>query len=89
MLGFYSKVLIVTAVIAANYLYFALLALGFSLVGVFYCLRLVNVMFFHPAEPLQGSAGVTVGGKILLVSNALLLLVAGAGTALLLPLIAN
>ncbi len=46
--GFYAKLSVLQAVLDAGYLWLAILAVMFSLVGAFYYLRLVKVMYFDP-----------------------------------------
>jgi NADH-quinone oxidoreductase subunit N len=46
--GFYAKLAVLQAVLDAGFLWLAILAVMFSLVGAFYYLRLVKVMYFDP-----------------------------------------
>jgi NADH-quinone oxidoreductase subunit N len=49
--GFYAKLSVLQAVINAGYLWLAVVAVMFSLVGAFYYLRLVKIMYFDaPAD---------------------------------------
>jgi NADH-quinone oxidoreductase subunit N len=65
MVGFYAKLAILQALVSTGvpgYLWLAVIAVLLSLVGAFYYLRVVKVMYFdepvHP-EPLQRGAGVS------------------------------
>ena len=77
--GFYAKFAVLKALVAAQYPWATLLAVFavvMSLVGAFYYLRVVRVMYFEDAtrhEPLSG----TLAAKWVLSANALLLLVWG------------
>ncbi len=50
-IGFFAKFSVLQAVIAAGYTWLALVAVLFSLIGTFYYLRVVKVMYFDaPAD---------------------------------------
>lgn len=58
--GFYAKLAVLQAVIKAGMSWLAVVAVMFSLIGAFYYLRVVKLMYFDaPAgeEPLEASAG--------------------------------
>ena len=77
--GFYAKFAVLKALVAAQYPWATLLAVFavvMSLVGAFYYLRVVRVLYFEDAtqhEPMSG----TLAAKWVLSANALLLLVWG------------
>jgi NADH-quinone oxidoreductase subunit N len=74
--GFYAKLSVLQAAAGANLLWLAIVAVVFSLIGAFYYLRVVKVMFFDaPVDdaPLADGAGV----RALLSVNGLALLVLG------------
>jgi len=52
-IGFFAKFSVLQAVVAAGYLWIAILAVLMSLVGAFYYLRVVKVMFFD--EPVDSA----------------------------------
>ncbi|RCS58676.1 NADH-quinone oxidoreductase subunit NuoN [Parvibium lacunae] len=57
--GFYAKLVVLKATMNAGHIWLAILAVLFSLVGAFYYLRVVKVVFFDEpsdTEPLQASA---------------------------------
>ncbi|GAA5158833.1 NADH-quinone oxidoreductase subunit NuoN [Viridibacterium curvum] len=74
--GFFAKFLVLQFVVATDHLWLAVLAVMMSLVGAFYYLRVVKLMFFdEPVEtaPIMGGIGV----KIALSLNVLMLAVLG------------
>ena len=77
MVGFYAKLSVLQALLAAPsafYVGLAVFAVMMSLVGAFYYLRLVKVMYFD--EPIQ-TAGIEAGTDVravLSVNGALVLL---------------
>jgi NADH-quinone oxidoreductase subunit N len=81
MVGFYAKLAILQALITTNltsYLVLAVVAVLLSLVGAFYYLRIVKVMYFD--EPLAGNAGrplQSTGVSALLAVNGAAVLVFG------------
>jgi NADH-quinone oxidoreductase subunit N len=74
--GFYAKLAVLQAVIDAGYLWLAVLAVLMSLVGAFYYLRLVKVMYFDP--PID-SAPLTAreDARVLMSINGLSMLALG------------
>ncbi len=57
--GFYAKLSVLQAVVEIGYVWLAVAAVVFSLVGAFYYLRIVKLMYFdepHDTAPLTGSA---------------------------------
>jgi len=81
MVGFYAKLSILQALITTNvtgYLVLAVVAVLLSLVGAFYYLRVVKVMYFD--EPLAATASLPVqsgGVTALLAVNGAAVLVFG------------
>jgi NADH-quinone oxidoreductase subunit N len=74
--GFYAKLAVLQAAVAAGQVWLAVAAVVFSLVGAFYYLRIVKLMYFDEpkdAVPLGGSLGV----RVLMSANGLALLVFG------------
>jgi NADH-quinone oxidoreductase subunit N len=91
MVGFYAKLSVLQALIASGqavYLGLAVFAVLMSLVGAFYYLRLVKVMYFD--EPITASAVVaTTDVRIVLILNGALVLVLGLFPNGLMTLCAN
>jgi len=79
MVGFYAKLAILQALVSTNvtaYLVLAVIAVLLSLIGAFYYLRVVKVMFFD--EPTQTAPVVsTTGVSVLLACNGAAVLVFG------------
>lgn len=74
--GFYAKLVVLEAVIDIDLLWLALVAVFFSIIGAFYYLRVVKVMYFDPPRdpaPLRAATDLQVGLSI----NGLAMLVLG------------
>jgi len=74
--GFYAKLAVLQAVIEADYLWLAVVAVLFSLIGAFYYLRLIRLMYFEaPADtaPIEPRADV----RLLISANGLAMLLLG------------
>ena len=72
--GFWAKLAVLKAVITIDMLWLALVAVFFSIIGVFYYLRVVKVMYFDKADdmaPINKSRdmqlAITINGLIILV----------------------
>jgi NADH-quinone oxidoreductase subunit N len=78
--GFWAKLGVVQAVLAIGYTWLAVVAVLFSVVGAYYYLRLVKLMYFD--EPVNTTA---IGGSVLmrtvLSANALLVFALGVAPA--------
>ena len=75
-IGFFAKLSVLQAVVAAGYIWLAVLAVVMSLVGAFYYLRVVKVMYFDAPEdtaPIHAPADV----KVMLSVNGLAIAVVG------------
>ncbi len=73
--GFYAKLVIIDAVLQVNLIWLAVLAVLFSVIGLFYYLRAIKVMYFD--KPEEGQAfGIldALDSRILLSANSLALL---------------
>jgi len=74
--GFYAKLSVLQAVINAGYVWLAVVAVLFSLIGAFYYLRLVKLMYFDaPLDTAPISPGWDV--RVLMSVNGLAMLVFG------------
>ena len=74
--GFYAKLSVLSAVIEAGYLWLAVVAVLFSLIGAFYYLRVVKLMYFD--EPLDRSPiAPRAGMRWLLSMNGIAMLALG------------
>lgn len=62
-IGFFAKLSVLQAVVAAGYLWLAIVAILFSLIGAFYYLRVVKLMYFDQPEdetPIQAALDMRV-----------------------------
>jgi len=76
-LGFWSKLAVIQAAVGAELVWLAAAAVVFSVIGAFYYLRMVKVMYFDQAEP--GVAALEAGFDLRLVLSANSLAVLGLG----------
>ena len=76
MMGFYAKLSVLEAVLSTGKLWLAIVAVLFSLIGTFYYLRIVKLMYFD--EPLDHSPIVASPDMRMVLSvNGLIVLVLG------------
>ncbi len=76
LMGFYAKFYVIQALLQQGYVWQPVFAVLMSLIGAFYYLRVVKVMYFD--QPTHAQAGdFTFDGKVFLSVNALLLLLWG------------
>jgi NADH-quinone oxidoreductase subunit N len=74
--GFYAKLAVLQSAVAAGQVWLAVAAVVFSLIGAFYYLRIVKLMYFD--EPKDSVAlGGSLGVRVLMSANGLALLVFG------------
>lgn len=74
--GFYAKLWVLEAVIGVGMTWVAIVAVAFSVIGAFYYLRIVKLMYFDKAEdstPLQAS----MDTRVILSTNGLAVLALG------------
>lgn len=71
--GFYAKLLVVQSVIGANRLWLAVVAVLFAVIGAYYYLRVIKLMYFDDAVE-RGPVTARPGMRWLLALNALALL---------------
>ena len=76
LMGFYAKFAVIKALLSQGFVWISVFAVVMSLIGAFYYLRVVKVMYFDKATHEQGTGSNTVA-KVVLSVNALLLLVWG------------
>jgi NADH-quinone oxidoreductase subunit N len=71
--GFYAKLLVIQSVVGAGMIWLAVLTVLFAVIGAYYYLRVVKLMYFdEPAETSEISA--TKDFRFLLTVNALALI---------------
>ena len=69
-IGFFAKFSVLQAVVAAGYMWLAIVAVLFSLIGAFYYLRVVKLMYFDaPVDDTPLTAGMDM--RILISANGL------------------
>jgi NADH-quinone oxidoreductase subunit N len=83
MIGFFAKLLVIQAAINAGLVWLAVVAVLFAVIGAYYYLRVVKLMYFDDAEDTQAIAA-SIDMKILIGVNAtaLLLVVPWVGAVL-------
>jgi NADH-quinone oxidoreductase subunit N len=74
--GFYAKFAVFQAAVAADHIWLAVAAVLFSLIGAFYYLRVVKLMYFDEPVDLQ-PVRVQPAARLVLTANGLFLLVLG------------
>ena len=78
LFGFFAKLLVLKAAIDAGMLWLAIVAIVFAIIGMFYYLRVIKVMYFDaPADDTALSLPADVGFRWLLSLNGIALLVLG------------
>lgn len=83
--GFFSKFFVLQAVIAAGYMWLAIVAVMMSLIGAYYYLRVVKTMYFdEPVETMPLASG--RGVKLVLSVNVLAIAVLGLFPGMLMQL---
>lgn len=77
LVGFYAKLVVWSAAVDAGWTWLAVVAGVFSVVGAFYYLRVVKLMYFD--EPEEGAQEVRIGTPFLILAgaNGLLVLLVG------------
>jgi NADH-quinone oxidoreductase subunit N len=78
--GFYAKLMVISSVVSAGQIWLAVVAVLFSLIGAFYYLRIVKLMYFDEMRdsPMDAVAGAPGGSmRLLLSANGLALLALG------------
>ena len=87
-IGFWAKLSVIETIVGAGYTWIAVIAVLASLVGAFYYLRVIRVMYF--AESDDGAIALPSRGETVLISaNALAILLLGAFPSLLFSLCAK
>lgn len=86
-IGFFAKFSVLQAVVAADYLWLAIVAILFSLIGAFYYLRVVKLMYFDaPEDETPIAAGLDM--RLLISVNGLAVAVLGVFPQVLMSLCA-
>jgi NADH-quinone oxidoreductase subunit N len=78
LVGFYAKLAVLRALIEASQVWLAVVAVLFSLIGAFYYLRVVKVMYFdEPGEAAAEPGPASCGASGIMSINGLLILLLG------------
>ncbi len=80
LVGFYAKLQILQAVVQLGYVWIAVVAMIFSVIGAFYYLRVIRVMYFDTVPEtvhVRYTSSMSAIGKMLVSGHALLLLLTG------------
>ncbi|CAB3653933.1 NADH-quinone oxidoreductase subunit N [Achromobacter deleyi] len=77
LVGFYAKLAVLQALISAGHVTLAVVAVMFSLIGAFYYLRVVKVVYFDEPAADAAPMAATCGQRGVLSVNGLLILVLG------------
>ena len=85
MVGFFAKLWVFTALIHAGYITLAVIALLFALVGAFYYIRVVKVMYFDAPDDVSPIV-TPMNTQLALSINSLALLALGIFPAALMQL---
>lgn len=76
LVGFYAKLAVISAVLDAGYLWLAVTAVVFSVIGAFYYLRLIKLMYFDAPDG-EGRIDAALGMRVVLSANGLAMLALG------------
>ncbi|CUI83059.1 NADH-quinone oxidoreductase subunit NuoN [Achromobacter dolens] len=77
LVGFYAKLAVLQALVSAGHVTLAVIAVLFSLIGAFYYLRVVKVVYFDEPAADAAPMAATCGQRGVLSVNGLLILVLG------------
>ncbi|MGE8655194.1 MAG: NADH-quinone oxidoreductase subunit NuoN [Achromobacter sp.] len=77
LVGFYAKLAVLQALVSAGHVTLAVVAVLFSLIGAFYYLRVVKVVYFDEPAADAAPMSATFGQRGVLSVNGLLILVLG------------
>ncbi len=78
LVGFYAKLVVLQAVIRVDMIWLAIVAVLFSVIGLFYYLRIIKVMYFDPpAAEQQTTIKEALDVRVLLGANSLSLIALG------------
>ena len=75
--GFYAKLAVLSAAVDAGQIWLAVVAVIFSLIGAYYYLRVVKLMYFDDPREAARAAGGGFGFGVALSANGLAMLLFG------------
>jgi NADH-quinone oxidoreductase subunit N len=77
MVGFYAKLSVLQAVINVDMVWLAIVAVAFSVIGAFYYIRIVKLMYFDRAEGETPAIEASAEARVMLSVNSLTILLLG------------
>ena len=75
--GFFAKLQVLNTVVQVNLTWLALVAVGFSIIGAYYYIRIVKVMYFDKPESTEPVSSAGFDTKVIVSANSLMVLAAG------------
>ncbi len=75
--GFYAKLAVLESVVAVDQIWLAIVAVAFALVGAFYYLRVIKIVYFDSADEDAPRLDAPVDFQVLLSANGLSMLLLG------------
>jgi NADH-quinone oxidoreductase subunit N len=85
LVGFYAKLAVLQSVVQAGFVWLAVLAVIMSVIGAFYYLRIIKLMYFDKPSK-DGSLTMGMGFNALLTTNGILVIALGIFPSLLMAL---
>lgn len=77
LVGFYAKLVVLQALVNTGWIGLAVLAVVTSILGAFYYLRVIRIMYFDAPITFEVPHGGTIGMRLLLTVNGLAMLILG------------
>ena len=77
LVGFFAKVAVIEALVAVDLIWVAVLAVLFAVVGAYYYIRIIKVMYFDQADGLSPLVIPSVNQKLAITINGLAILLMG------------
>jgi NADH-quinone oxidoreductase subunit N len=76
-IGFYAKFIVIKSVVASGLYWLAIISVVFSVIGSFYYLRIIKLMYFENCDNNTKNEGLSRAGYNILFFNGILLLILG------------
>lgn len=89
MVGFFAKLVVLQAIVEVDLIWLALVGVFFSIIGAFYYLRIVKLMYFDKTEVNSVPADIGNGVQMIMTINGMAMLALGMFPASLLSLCAS
>jgi NADH-quinone oxidoreductase subunit N len=75
--GFFAKLFVLEAVVSIDMIWLALVAVFFSIIGAFYYIRIVKIMYFDKPEETTPLPEAGLDTRVVLTLNGLAMLILG------------